>query len=144
MPDSLLKIFCRDHKLPYGITFDSNNEYFMSVAILTSKCNDGYNNHLGVVITKDDQFLAASCDYRVNNIYMNSSTVAIANCAKRGISLLNAKIYMVYLPSTRDKLLISLSGINEIFYMYNNNDNNYDNDNDDNEPNHSIICTQLN
>lgn len=112
------------------------NEYFMSIAKLTSMRSPCNRLHVGCVLVKDKRVI--SCGYngflpghphvsRVRDNHEQSTVHAeqncIADCAKRGISTNDATAYITHYPCINCLKILLASGITRIIY-----DNDYHND----------------
>ena len=113
------------------------NEYFMSIAKLASSRSSCRKIHVGSVIVKENRiismgyngFIAGSphTSYIIDGHEqgtVHSEINAIADCAKRGVSIDNSKIYITHYPCINCFKAIVSCGIKEIIYMndYNNNE----------------------
>ena len=117
------------------LDYISWDEYFMSIALLAS-CRSPCNRlHVGCVIVKDHRIISmgyngfiagANHISRVVNNHeqsiIHSEINAITDCAKRGTSLNEAKIYVTHYPCPNCFRSIAASNIKEIIYLndYNN------------------------
>jgi len=111
------------------------DEYFISIALLASRRSPCTRLHVGSVIVRDNRLISmgyngfiAECPH-VSHIRdgheqatIHSEINAICDCAKRGVTLNGAKIYITHYPCLNCFKTISSSGIVEIIYLedYNN------------------------
>ena len=113
------------------------NEYFMSIALLASSRSPCKKIHVGSVIVKENRIISMGYNGFISGISHKSYIVdgheqatihseinAISDCAKRGVSIDNSKIYITHFPCINCFKSIVSSGIKEIIYMndYNNNE----------------------
>lgn len=111
------------------------DEYFMSIAIITSLRSPCERLHVGSVIVKDNRLISMGYNgfisgaphisrikYEHEQSMIHSEVNACADCAKRGTSLANAKIYITHYPCINCFRLIAACGIKHIIYLqdYNN------------------------
>ena len=112
------------------------DEYFMSIAILASQRSPCQRLHVGSVIVKDNRLISMGYNgfipgaphiSRIKDEHeqsiIHSEINAIADCAKRGASLNNSKIYITHYPCINCFRSIAACGIKEIIYL-----NDYKND----------------
>ena len=112
------------------------DEYFMSIALLASQRSPCHRLHVGSVIVKDNRLISMGYNgyipgaphiSRVKDDHeqsiIHSEVNAIADCAKRGTSLKDAKIYITHYPCSNCFRSIAACGIKEIVYL-----NDYKND----------------
>ena len=105
------------------------DDYFMSIAYLTSSRSSCDRLHVGCVIVKDNYiigtgyngFIAGSPHKSIvidnhEQATVHSEQNAIANCARRGISVNGATIYITHFPCINCFKIICASGIKEIKY----------------------------
>ena len=105
------------------------DDYFMSIAYLTSSRSSCDRLHVGCVIVKDNYiigtgyngFIAGSPHKSIvidnhEQATVHSEQNAIANCARRGISVNDATIYITHFPCINCFKIICASGIKEIKY----------------------------
>ena len=112
------------------------DEYFMSTAVLASCRSPCKRLQVGSVIVKDNRVISMGYNgfipgaphiSRVHDNHeqsiIHSEINAITDCAKRGASLDNAKIYITHYPCINCFRAIASCGISQIFYLddYNNN-----------------------
>ena len=110
-------------------------EYFMSIALLASCRSPCERLHVGSVIVKNNRIISMGYNgfipgaphiSRVQDNHeqsiIHSEINAITDCAKRGTSLDNAKIYITHYPCPHCFRSIAASNIKEIIYLndYNN------------------------
>ena len=112
------------------------DEYFMSIALLASCRSPCERLHVGSVIVKDNRLISMGYNgfisgaphiSRVQDNHeqsiIHSEINAITDCAKRGVSLSNSKIYVTHYPCINCFRSIAASNIKEIVYL-----NDYKND----------------
>ena len=112
------------------------DEYFMSIALLASCRSPCQRLHVGSVIVKDNRIISMGYNgyisgaphiSRVANDHeqsiIHSEINAITDCAQRGTSLNDAKIYVTHFPCINCFRSIAASNIKEIVYL-----NDYKND----------------
>ena len=105
------------------------NEYFMSIAKLTSVRSSCNRLQVGCVIVKDKHVVSMGYNgflpsFPHESIVINNheqATVhaeqnAITDCAKRGVSCENAQAYITHYPCINCFKVLAASGINKIFY----------------------------
>lgn len=129
------------------------DDYFMSIALLASCRSPCKRLKVGCVIVKDNRVISmgyngfisgAEHKSHVRNGHekatVHSEVNAITDCAKRGISLNNSKIYITHYPCLDCFKSIASSGIQNIIYL-----DNYRNDELINELNKdiNILITKL-
>jgi dCMP deaminase len=111
------------------------DEYFISIALLASHRSPCTRLHVGSVIVKDNRMISmgyngfiAGCPHVSymrdghEQATIHSEINAICDCAKRGVTLNGAKIYITHYPCLNCFKTICSSGIVEIIYLedYNN------------------------
>jgi dCMP deaminase len=112
------------------------DEYFMSIALLASCRSPCQRLHVGSVIVKDNRIISMGYNGYISGAphisrlvndheqsIIHSEINAITDCAKRGTSLNNAKIYVTHFPCINCFRSIAASNIKEIVYL-----NDYKND----------------
>jgi dCMP deaminase len=112
------------------------DEYFMSIALLASCRSPCKRLHVGSVIVNDNRIISmgyngfipgAPHTSRVKDNHeqsiIHSEINAVTDCAKRGTSLKNSKIYITHYPCVNCFRTLAACGIKEIIYL-----NNYNND----------------
>ena len=112
------------------------DEYFMSIAVLASQRSPCTRLNVGSVIIKNNRLISMGYNgyipgaphiSRVQDNHeqsiIHSEVNAITDCAKRGASLENAKIYVTHYPCINCFRSIAACGIKEIIFLndYNNN-----------------------
>jgi dCMP deaminase len=112
------------------------DEYFMSIALLASCRSPCERLHVGSVIVKNNRLISMGYNgfipgaphiSRIEDNHeqsiIHSEINAITDCAKRGVSLEGAKIYITHYPCPNCFRCIAACGIKEIYYHndYNNN-----------------------
>ena len=112
------------------------DEYFMSIALLASCRSPCDRLHVGCIIVKDNRLISMGYNGFISGAPHTSRIVdnheqstihseinAIADCAKRGVSLNSSKIYITHFPCINCFKSIAACGIKEIIYNddYNNN-----------------------
>jgi dCMP deaminase len=106
------------------------DEYFMSIALLASQRSPCQRLHVGSVVVKDNRLISMGYNgyipgaphisrlkYDHEQSIIHSEVNAIADCAKRGASLANAKIYVTHYPCVNCFRTIAACGIKEIIYL---------------------------
>jgi dCMP deaminase len=112
------------------------DEYFMSIALLASQRSPCERLHVGSTIVKDNRLISMGYNgfipgaphiSRVKDNHeqsiIHSEINAIADCAKRGVSLTDSIIYVTHFPCINCFRSIAACGIKEIVYL-----NDYKND----------------
>ena len=112
------------------------DEYFMSIAVLASQRSPCTRLNVGSVIVKNNRLISMGYNgyipgaphiSRVQDNHeqsiIHSEINAITDCAKRGASLENAKIYVTHYPCINCFRSIAASNIKEIVFL-----NDYKND----------------
>ena len=112
------------------------DEYFMSIALLASQRSPCKRLNVGSVIVKNNRLISMGYNgyipgaphiSRVQDNHeqsiIHSEVNAITDCARRGTSLEDAKIYVTHYPCPNCFRSIAACGIKEIIYLneYNNN-----------------------
>ena len=112
------------------------DEYFMSIAVLASQRSPCKRLNVGSVIVKNNRLISMGYNgyipgaphiSRVQDNHeqsiIHSEVNAITDCAKRGASLEDAKIYLTHYPCINCFRSIAACGIKEIIFLndYNNN-----------------------
>jgi dCMP deaminase len=106
------------------------DEYFMSIALLASCRSPCQRLNVGSVIVKNNRIISMGYNGyipgapHISRVYNNheqsiihSEINAITDCAKRGTSLENAKIYITHYPCLNCFKSIAACGIKEVFYL---------------------------
>lgn len=112
------------------------DQYFMSIALLAS-CRSPCNRlHVGSVIVKDHRIISmgyngfiAGCPH--NSIVhdgheqatIHSEINALSDCAKRGVSVDRATVYITHFPCLHCFKTLCASGITNIVYLHDYNNN---------------------
>jgi dCMP deaminase len=112
------------------------NEYFMSIALLASCRSPCSRLHVGSVIVKNNRIISMGYNgyicgaphiSRIEDNHeqsiIHSEINAITDCAKRGVSIENSKIYITHYPCQYCFKTIASCGIKEIFYLHDYNNN---------------------
>jgi dCMP deaminase len=112
------------------------DEYFMSIALLASCRSPCSRLHVGSVIVKDNRIISMGYNGFISGAphisriqdnheqsIIHSEINAITDCAKRGASLNDAKIYVTHYPCINCFRSIAASNIKEIVFL-----NDYKND----------------
>ena len=105
------------------------DEYFMSIAYLASMRSPCERLHVGCAIVRDNRLISMGYNgfiagaphiSRVRDNHeqaiIHSEVNAIVDCARRGVSLDRAKIYVTHYPCINCFRSIAGSGIREIIY----------------------------
>ena len=121
------------NKLESRLDWDS---YFMSMAILISSRSACERLHVGCVLVKDTRvisvgyngFLPKAPHKSIMKDGHEQATVhaeqnAITDCAKRGISCIDATAYITHYPCINCSKILAASGIKNVIYL-----NDYRND----------------
>jgi dCMP deaminase len=106
------------------------DEYFMSIALLASQRSPCQRLQVGSVIVKNNRLISMGYNgfipgaphiSRVEDEHeqsiIHSEVNAIADCAKRGVSLLNASIYITHYPCINCFRSIAACEIKEVIYL---------------------------
>jgi dCMP deaminase len=106
------------------------DEYFMSIALLASQRSPCQRLHVGSVIVKNNRLVSMGYNgyipgaphiSRVKDDHeqsiIHSEVNALADCAKRGTSLENAKIYVTHFPCINCFRSIAACEIKEVVYL---------------------------
>lgn len=133
----LLNMFSQIYDLTKNNTERLNwDEYFMSIAFLASKRSPCSRLNVGSVIVKNNRIISMGYNgyipgaphiSRIENNHeqsiIHSEINAISDCAKRGTSLKDSKIYITHYPCINCFRSIAACEIKEIIYLddYNNN-----------------------
>ena len=112
------------------------DEYFMSIALIGSQRSPCQRLHVGSVIVKNNRLISMGYNgfipgaphiSRIKDDHeqsiIHSEINAISDCAKRGVNLLGAKIYVTHFPCINCFRSIASCEIKEVIYL-----NNYNND----------------
>ena len=107
------------------------DEYCMSIALLASCRSPCERLHVGSVIVKDNRLISMGYNgficgaphiSRIKDNHeqsiIHSEINAITDCAKRGASLNDAKIYVTHYPCINCFRSIAASNIKEIVYLH--------------------------
>jgi dCMP deaminase len=112
------------------------DEYFMSIAVLASQRSPCKRLNVGSVIVKNNRLISMGYNGYISGAQhisrvqdnheqsiIHSEVNAITDCARRGASLENAKIYVTHYPCINCFRSIAACGIKEIIFLneYNNN-----------------------
>ena len=109
------------------------DEYFMSLAILTSSRSSCRRLNVGCVIVSDDKtilstgyngFIAGAPHTSIvrdnhEQATVHAETNAVSFCAKRGISIKDSSIYVTHFPCINCFKVLVASGIKNIYYHSN-------------------------
>lgn len=106
------------------------DEYFMSIALLASQRSPCQRLHVGSVIVKNNRLISMGYNgfipgaphiSRVKDEHeqsiIHSEVNAISDCAKRGTSLSEAKIYVTHYPCINCFRSIAACEIKEVIYL---------------------------
>ena len=104
----------------------------MSIALLASQRSPCERLHVGSVVVKENRLISMGYNgyipgaphiSRVKDDHeqsiIHSEINALADCAKRGTSLLGAKIYVTHFPCINCFRSIAACGIKEIVFLHN-------------------------
>jgi dCMP deaminase len=107
------------------------DDYFMSIALLASQRSPCQRLHVGSVIVKDNRLISMGYNgfipgaphiSRIKDDHeqsiIHSEVNALSDCAKRGTSLSDAKIYITHYPCINCFRSIAACGIKEIVYLH--------------------------
>jgi dCMP deaminase len=107
------------------------DEYFMSIALLASQRSPCERLHVGSTIVKDNRLISmgyngfipgAPHTSRIRDNHeqsiIHSEINAISDCAKRGTSLTDSKIYVTHFPCINCFRSIAACGISEVIYLH--------------------------
>jgi dCMP deaminase len=112
------------------------DEYFMSIAFLASCRSPCQRLNVGSIIVKNNRLISMGYNGYIQGAphisrmqdnheqsIIHSEINAIADCAKRGVSLEDSKIYITHYPCVNCFRSIAACGIKELIYLddYNNN-----------------------
>jgi dCMP deaminase len=106
------------------------DEYFMSIALLASQRSPCQRLHVGSVVVKDNRLISMGYNGYIpgaphisrlkddhEQSIIHSEVNALADCAKRGASLSDAKIYVTHYPCINCFRSIAACGIKEVIYL---------------------------
>lgn len=106
------------------------DEYFSKIVKITAERSPCKRLQVGCVLVRDNRIISQGYNGFLPECPHNSiirdnheqATVhaeqnAIADCAKRGVSCLNAKAYITHYPCLNCCKILLSSGINEIYYL---------------------------
>jgi len=106
------------------------DEYFMSIALLASYRSPCTRLNVGSVIVKNNRIISMGYNGYISGAphisriqdnheqsIIHSEVNAITDCAKRGVSLECAKIYITHYPCPNCFKTIAACGIKEIIYL---------------------------
>ena len=106
------------------------DEYFMSIALLASQRSPCNRLHVGSVVVKNNRIISMGYNgfisgaphiSRVKDNHeqsiIHSEVNAITDCAKRGVNLEGAIIYVTHYPCINCFRTIAACGIKEIVYL---------------------------
>ena len=124
--EELNKILSKNNRLDW-------DDYFMSIAILTSLRSPSIKKKVGCVIVKNKRIIATGYNgfppkvehksilvdgKEINTIHAEQN--AISQCAKMGISCDECELYVTHYPCINCSKIIVASGINKIYYLNDN------------------------
>ena len=113
------------------------DDYFMSIAVLASCRSPCERLNVGSVIIKNNRIISMGYNGYISGAphisriidnheqsIIHSEVNAITDCARRGVSLENSKIYVTHYPCPNCFRTIAACGIKEVVYLkdYNNSD----------------------
>lgn len=111
------------------------DEYFMSIALLASQRSPCKRLQVGSTVVKDNRIISMGYNGYIpgaphisrlkddhEQSIIHSEVNALADCAKRGSSLKDSKIYVTHYPCINCFRSIAACGIKEVIYLsdYNN------------------------
>lgn len=112
------------------------DEYFMSIALLASQRSPCERLRVGSVVVENNRLISMGYNGYISGAphisrvkddheqsIIHSEVNAIADCAKRGVSLRNSKIYITHYPCVNCFRTIAACEIKEVIYL-----NDYKND----------------
>ena len=112
------------------------DEYFMSIAFLASCRSPCERLNVGAIIVKNNRLISMGYNGYIQGAphisriqdnheqsIIHSEINAISDCAKRGVSLENSKIYITHYPCINCFRSIAACGIKEVIYLDNYNNN---------------------
>jgi dCMP deaminase len=117
-----------DHRLEW-------DDYFMSIAFLSSSRSPCSRLHVGCILVKDNRIISTGYNGFLSGALHNSyirdkheqATVhsehnSVSDCAKRGVSTINSTAYVTHFPCLNCFKLLSAAGVSKIMYAedYNN------------------------
>lgn len=109
------------------------NDYFISIAILTSLRSPSIKKKVGCVLVKNKRIIATGYNgfpsgmehktilkegKEINTIHAEQN--AIAQCAKMGVSCDDCELYVTHYPCINCSKMILGSGISKIYYLHDN------------------------
>lgn len=111
------------------------DQYFMSVAYLISLRSSCHRLHVGCAVVKDNRIVSTGYNGHLpgtphdtivrdghEQMTIHAETNAIADAAKRGISLDGSSIYVTHMPCLNCAKVLIASGIKQIYYAEHYND----------------------
>jgi dCMP deaminase len=125
------------HELSKNTTERLNwDEYFMSIAVLASQRSPCERLHVGSVVVKNNRLISMGYNGYISGAphisrvqdnheqsIIHSEVNALSDCAKRGVSLEGAKIYVTHYPCIHCFRSLAACGIKEVVYLDNYNNN---------------------
>jgi dCMP deaminase len=112
------------------------DEYFMSIAVLASQRSPCERLHVGSVVVKNNRLISMGYNGYISGAphisriqdnheqsIIHSEVNALSDCAKRGVSLEGAKIYITHYPCIHCFRSLAACGIKEVVYLDNYNNN---------------------
>jgi len=125
------------HELSKNTTERLNwDEYFMSIAVLASQRSPCERLHVGSVVVKNNRLISMGYNGYISGAphisrvqdnheqsIIHSEVNALSDCAKRGVSLEGAKIYVTHYPCILCFRSLAACGIKEVVYLDNYNNN---------------------
>lgn len=125
------------HELSKNTTERLNwDEYFMSIAVLASQRSPCERLHVGSVVVKNNRLISMGYNGYISGAphisriqdnheqsIIHSEVNALSDCAKRGVSLEGAKIYVTHYPCIHCFRSVAACGIKEVIYLDNYNNN---------------------
>ena len=107
------------------------DEYFMSIALLASQRSPCQRLHVGSTIVKDNRLISMGYNGYIpgaphisrlkddhEQSIIHSEVNALADCAKRGTQLNEAKIYVTHYPCVNCFKTIAACGIKDVIYLH--------------------------
>lgn len=131
--DLIVFIFYKNKKISVNVIPKERiswNEYFMSIALLSSKRSSCNRLNVGCVIVKNNRIISMGYNGHLPkaphiSIIENNHEVctihaeqnAICDAANRGVSINNCTIYVTHFPCLNCLKLLISSGIKDIYYL---------------------------
>ena len=127
MFSQLCELISKTEKNEQRLNWD---EYFMSIALLASQRSPCKRLQVGSVVVKDNRIISMGYNGYIpgaphisrmkddhEQSIIHSEVNALADCAKRGSSLNDSKIYVTHYPCINCFRSIAACGIKEVIYL---------------------------